>query len=673
MKKIVYLLSTTLLLLSGILSESKAQYCVSGDCNPNTYVNSVDPNTIEYDNMVGVFHSTIVRESSGIVKVWGQGIAQNGTAQSGNIAPPQELNETNYGSGTNQLSGTILKFAAASNANNQQFAVLTTNGLYVWGDSGIMIPNVGNVVSGSFQKITVNSKVDGLPTGVSPSDVKMMFGTRGALAITTCNGAAYVLSSNGNLYGDGAADNNANDVLWHRVSIAVGSGSAPLTNVVAVRGTYQTLMALTSTGEIYTWGNGTRLGDNSAPITRSFATLMDKPAGVTPKMIGMTTGKSYYLLGTNNQLYALGDNTSRQLGDGTTTDRNSWVTVAATNTISGTTYTLGANVAWISPQEHDGNGTTYATINVLTTDGKLWAWGSNDTGMIGGGSSNATLNPTYMPGRTTGAYDATRLNLDDKIIAVETGGHTTLTVKQCTTRFGYVGHKIRGSMSNNTTDSGTEQTYTFGATSTLAICGAITAPDLKDLKICKGLTANLANAEPAALPIGVTGIKWWTDAAATIPVSNPAAVGPGTYYATFDGLALAAPCVSSMTVSYLQSGDAGYSNCGCYKPGIIDNGKALDTKVGITALSRAGTTDTDQWPMARKGGWIAMEAKTKGFVPNRVEFDNTTGNPVGIAVANFVEGMMVYDKTNKCMKMFTLKSGDTSMKWHCIATQTCPD
>ncbi|MEN2436145.1 hypothetical protein AAH994_12090 [Weeksellaceae bacterium A-14] len=671
MKKTINMLSAAVvLLLSGIISEANAQYCVSGACNPNTYVNSVDPNTIEYDNMVSVFHSTIVRESSGLVKVWGQGIAQNGSGTNGNVAPPQELNGTNYGTGTNQLSGTILKFAGGSNTNSQQFAVLTTNGLYVWGDSTVMIPNVANVANGQFRKVTVNSKADGLPTGVSPDDIKMMFGTRGALAIVTCTGAAYVLSANGNLYSDGAADTNANDLLWHRVSTAANT---PLTNVVAVRGTYQALMALTATGEIYTWGNGTRLGNNTAASNRSFATLMSKPTGVTPKMIGMTTGSSYYLLGTNNQLYALGENGDRQLGDGTTTDRNSWVTVAATNTISGTTYTLGANVVWISPQEHEG-GTNYAAINVLTTDGKLWAWGSNDSGMIGGGSGSSNLNPTYMPGKTTGAYDATKLNIDDKIIAVETGGHTTLTVKQCTTRFGYVGHKIRGSMSNNTSDNGTEQTYTFGATSTLAICGAITAPDVLNLKICQGLTANLANAEPAALPIGVSGIKWWTDEAATIPVSNPAAVGPGTYYATFDGLALAAPCVSSITVSYLEPGDSGYDDCSsaCYKPGLTDAGNTYPTKVGITALSRAGAGNTDNWPMVRQSGWIALEAKTKGFVPNRVAFD-TAGNPVGIATTNFVEGMMVYDTTNKCMKIYTLKEGDTAMAWHCMTTQACPD
>ncbi|WP_153393911.1 thrombospondin type 3 repeat-containing protein [Chryseobacterium vaccae] len=108
----------------------------------------------------------------------------------------------------------------------------------------------------------------------------------------------------------------------------------------------------------------------------------------------------------------------------------------------------------------------------------------------------------------------------------------------------------------------------------------------------------------------------------------------------------------------------------CYKPGILA-GTALNTKMGITALGRAGV-NADNWPMVRKGGWIALEAKTKGFVPNRIAFD-ASGNPVGIPAANFVEGMMVYDTTNKCMKMYTLKEGDASMKWHCISTQTCPD
>jgi hypothetical protein len=95
-------------------------------------------------------------------------------------------------------------------------------------------------------------------------------------------------------------------------------------------------------------------------------------------------------------------------------------------------------------------------------------------------------------------------------------------------------------------------------------------------------------------------------------------------------------------------------------------GTILETKHGITALGRAGTQNSDNWPMVRKGAWAALEAKTKGFVPNRVPFD-ASGNPVGIVSSNFVEGMMVYDITNNCLKIYD------GTAWKCYATQTCPD
>ena len=40
-------------------------------CNDNSYLNSVNPNTIEYDNLLSNFHSTVVREANGDVKTWG--------------------------------------------------------------------------------------------------------------------------------------------------------------------------------------------------------------------------------------------------------------------------------------------------------------------------------------------------------------------------------------------------------------------------------------------------------------------------------------------------------------------------------------------------------------------------------------------------------------------------
>ena len=123
------------------------------------------------------------------------------------------------------------------------------------------------------------------------------------------------------------------------------------------------------------------------------------------------------------------------------------------------------------------------------------------------------------------------------------------------------------------------------------------------------------------------------------------------------------------------------NNCNavCYKPGLLTGGTILDTPVGITTLNRAGEDDADNWPMTRKGGWIALEAKTKGLVPNRVAFANTDGNPltpdvpVGIPETDFVEGMMVYDTTNHCLKIYTSMNSGASFEWYCLGTQTCPD
>ncbi|MCB0514420.1 MAG: hypothetical protein KDC60_08325, partial [Bacteroidetes bacterium] len=512
-----------------VTNELKAQnYCVSGNCNPNIYAYSLDPNTIEYDNMISVFHSSMIREADGTVKVWGQGVAQNGNGTNGNVLtttdPAGELSGANFGSGSNQLTGTVLKFAGASSSNHQQFAVLSTNGLYVWGDAGILVPNVSNVSNGSFRKVAIGTynvsggatKADGLPAGVNPTDVKMMFGTREGLAIVTCTGAAYTLTTNGVAYGDGVTDNSTNDLLWHRVSTAANT---PLTNVVAVRGTYQTFMALTSDGKIYTWGTATRIngtGGAAAAQDRSFATEINQPTGVTPKMIGMTAssnGKTYYLLATNGKLFSMGDNTDGQLGNGSTTSSDTWIQVTATTTAEdAATYAIDSNVVWISPQEHD-RGTSIkrnASISIITNDGKVWSWGGNNGGMLGfTAPPNLISTPSLMPGRITGTYDNTKLNLSDVIMAVETGGHTTLLIKQCSKKFGYVGHRVRGSMADGTTVNAQETVYNFVQTGEVTICGAPTSPAVQDLDVCPTAKANLNNAILSSPPSGFY-LEWWT-------------------------------------------------------------------------------------------------------------------------------------------------------------------
>lgn len=96
------------------------------------------------------------------------------------------------------------------------------------------------------------TKADGLPDGVAPADVKMLFGTYNTLALTTCSGEAWVLALDTNLYGDNSGSPATNNQLWHRVHT---NATTTLDNVVAIRGNgWRMLMALTATGEVYTWG-----------------------------------------------------------------------------------------------------------------------------------------------------------------------------------------------------------------------------------------------------------------------------------------------------------------------------------------------------------------------------------------------------------------------------------
>ena len=116
-----------------------------------------------------------------------------------------------------------------------------------------------------------------------------------------------------------------------------------------------------------------------------------------------------------------------------------------------------------------------------------------------------------------------------------------------------------------------------------------------------------------------------------------------------------------------SSTDATVNNCFCYKPAVVDAGNTYPTKHGITALGRAGV-ENENWPMVRQSAWTVLESKEKGFVVNRV---NNTADLVNIT--NPVEGMMVYDNQANCLKIYTLKSGDTLMGWHCFTTPACPD
>lgn len=93
------------------------------------------------------------------------------------------------------------------------------------------------------------------------------------------------------------------------------------------------------------------------------------------------------------------------------------------------------------------------------------------------------------------------------------------------------------------------------------------------------------------------------------------------------------------------------------------SGAEIDTKVGITSLGRAGSeTLSNNWPMVRKGGYLALESTNKAFVPTRISTANLTN------ITNPVEGMMVYDTTENCLKIYV----NSNVGWKCFNKKTCP-
>lgn len=105
----------------------------------------------------------------------------------------------------------------------------------------------------------------------------------------------------------------------------------------------------------------------------------------------------------------------------------------------------------------------------------------------------------------------------------------------------------------------------------------------------------------------------------------------------------------------------------CYKPSNSSIGNTiLDTKFGISALNKTSSSN-GSWPALRKGGWIALEARSKGFVITRVAKPE-------ISISNPVDGMMVYDTTLNCLRIYVVDTiTPTNTGWKCFDKQSCPD
>jgi alpha-tubulin suppressor-like RCC1 family protein len=242
---------------------------------------------------------------------------------------------------------------AVEAGDSHSLALTSAGEVLAWGWN-----DFGQLGNGTNTSVNVPTPVS-LPPGTTA--IAIAAGDAHSLAVTS-TGQVFAWGNNwaGQL-GDGT-NNDSN------VPVSV---SLPVdTTVTDISAGFADSQALTSTGQVLTWGlnywgelgDGTN-NDSNVPVSVSL------PAGTTVTDISAGTGHDLALASTG-QLFAWGGNWSGQLGDGTQTDRSSPDSVSFP---TGTTVTRFA--------------TGYSYNLVVTATGQLLAWGNNFYGQLGNGTT----------------------------------------------------------------------------------------------------------------------------------------------------------------------------------------------------------------------------------------------------------------------------------------------
>ena len=307
---------------------------------------------------------------------------------------------------------------------------LTSDGrLYAWGNNGF----------GSFGDGTTTDSETPVPV-----DMSGVLASKTITAIAASYATAYALDSTGKVYawgngdygqiGDGGSSRRHSPVAVSTSGVLSGK----TITAIAAKGAH--CLALSSTGEVFGWGDNPTgvIGDGST--TRRLSPVAVDTSGVLSgkTLVAISTGEYHSVaIGSNGRAYSWGQNSSGSLGDGTTTDSLVPVAVDRSGVLSGKTlidvacgkhHTLvlssaGRVFAWghsnygelgdasatprHSPVAVDTSGflatRTISSITAgdffsaaLTDDGLLCAWGSNHSGQIGDGTGLDATVPTAV-------------------------------------------------------------------------------------------------------------------------------------------------------------------------------------------------------------------------------------------------------------------------------------
>jgi YD repeat-containing protein len=230
--------------------------------------------------------------------------------------------------------------------------------VWAWGNN-----SVGQLGDGTTTNRTTPVPVTNLSSGVT--------------AIAAGNGHNVALKSDGNAWAWGYNSNSqlGDGTFTNRtIPVEVTVLSSDVAAVAA--GGYHTV-ALKSNGSVWAWGSieMSQLGDGTTDDKNTPVPVSNLSSGVTAIAAGHFQTVA---LKSNGSAWAWGYNGGGQLGDGTYTDRSTPVPV--TGLLSG--------VIAIDTGSHH--------MAALKTDGSVWAWGLNNYGQLGDGTTDSSATPVSV-------------------------------------------------------------------------------------------------------------------------------------------------------------------------------------------------------------------------------------------------------------------------------------
>lgn len=407
---------------SGLVDVYGAAYAWGVNANGQLGVGDITPRSSPVAVLSGQFFVRTYGSNSG-VGVNGFGISTTGSAFAWGVNPNGQVGNGTVvpaSSPVAVLGG--LKFNALVPRDATVYGVTTSGFAYAWG-----INTNGQLGTGT---VTPASSPLAVLGGLRFSEI-------GASSGASTSVAALGLTTTGALYGWGINTNGnlgVGDVIPRSSPVAVlGSLTVKDLACSAVSSRYFSV-ALTSTGQAYAWGSNTQsnlgVGDQT-PRSSPVAVL----GGLTfQQLVSHAKSETVMAITTTGALYAWGDNTQGVLGVGDNTNRSSPVAVlggltfakvrlyksmAVGITADGTLYAWGTNSAgqlgvgdvisrsspvavlgglkWNDVFFADGPTDDYSVFGIAA-DGNLYSWGSNTNGTLGLGDVTKRSSPVAVLG-----------------------------------------------------------------------------------------------------------------------------------------------------------------------------------------------------------------------------------------------------------------------------------